>query len=180
MQPINIIKLYFGEKYAFEYAFLIHYQSWLCIPSLFGLILYFYQLDRYRRLDIDMKTAFDSPMNGIFGLFVAIWATLFVESWKRKQKTIAHLWGVQDNSFSKVDERTDTYKSYNFYNEKTDRIEKYPLEVTKTRKFGVSIWKLSFLIVVIYSMIKYQILILGTKGKIDLETGDVIEPPTQV
>lgn len=94
MQPINIIKLYYGEKYAFEYAFLIHYQSWLVIPSFLGLILYFYQIDRFRRLDIEMKEAYDSPLNGIFGLFVAIWATLFVESWKRKQKTIAYIWGV--------------------------------------------------------------------------------------
>lgn len=84
MQPLNIIKLYYGEKYAFEYAFLIHYQAWLCIPSILGLMLYFFQLDRFRRLDIDMKTAYDSPLNGIFGIFVAIWATLFVESWKRK------------------------------------------------------------------------------------------------
>jgi len=29
MEPLNMIKNYYGENYAFEYAFLIHYQAWL-------------------------------------------------------------------------------------------------------------------------------------------------------
>ena len=48
----------------------------------------------------------------------------------------------------------------------------------KKRKYAVSIAKFIFLIIVIYAMITYQVLILSTKGKVDLETGDVIEQPT--
>ena len=88
------------------------------------------------------------------------------------------MWGVQDNSFSKVDERSNTYKYYNYYNEKTDQIEKEALEVQKLRKFGISITKFVFLVIVIYSMIYYQILILTTKGVVDLDSGEVLEEPT--
>ena len=35
-EPINMIKNYYGEKYAFEYCFLLHYVAWLMIPSALG------------------------------------------------------------------------------------------------------------------------------------------------
>ena len=38
-EPINMIKNYYGEKYAFEYAFLIHYAAWLLIPGFFGILV---------------------------------------------------------------------------------------------------------------------------------------------
>lgn len=47
-QPINQMKNYYGEKYAFEFAYLLHYQAWLSIPSVVGLMLFFYQINRYR------------------------------------------------------------------------------------------------------------------------------------
>jgi len=42
MQPLNMLKNYYGEKYAFEFAYLLHYQAWLIIPSLTGLVLFGY------------------------------------------------------------------------------------------------------------------------------------------
>lgn len=38
-EPINMIKNYYGEKYAFEFAFLIHYAAWLLIPAFFGMLV---------------------------------------------------------------------------------------------------------------------------------------------
>ena len=119
------MKNYYGEKYAFEFAFLLHYQAWLSIPSIGGLILFFYQINRYETGKTeDIKGALDSNMNGVFGLLVAIWATLFVESWKRKQRTIQYLWACSDKSFSPIDERTDKFKYLTVYNENTDQLEK--------------------------------------------------------
>lgn len=39
---INYMKMYYGEKIAFEFAFLIHYQAWLLIPTVMGVILTLY------------------------------------------------------------------------------------------------------------------------------------------
>lgn len=40
MQPLNMTVQYFGEKIAFEYAFLIHYNAWLAIGSVGGIALF--------------------------------------------------------------------------------------------------------------------------------------------
>ena len=40
---INYMKMYYGEKIAFEFAFLMHYQAWLLIPTVTGVLLTFYQ-----------------------------------------------------------------------------------------------------------------------------------------
>jgi len=38
MEPINMIKNYYGEKYAYQIVFHIHYMAWLMIPSLLSLV----------------------------------------------------------------------------------------------------------------------------------------------
>lgn len=68
----------------------------------------------------DASQAMDTDVNGIFGLFLVLWATCFVESWKRKQNIIQHYWDCSENSFSSQDERTDDFLFYMDYNENTD------------------------------------------------------------
>lgn len=87
MEPLNMVKNYYGENYAFEYAFLIHYQAWLQIPTFVGIIIFFFQVARFFE-NYNISYAIDTPLNSQFGLFVSIWAVCFVESWKRKQKRI--------------------------------------------------------------------------------------------
>lgn len=36
----------------------------------------------------------DSPVMPYFATFIALWATLFMEYWKRKEKTAAMKWGT--------------------------------------------------------------------------------------
>ena len=37
------------------------------------------------RLHYDLKEALDSPLNGVFGIFLIIWGVLYLESWKNKE-----------------------------------------------------------------------------------------------
>ena len=84
-----MIKNYYGEKYAFEFAFLLHYQAWLLLPAAGGILLALYQVGVYGAADAEgvagarrFNNAIDTEMNAIFGILVALWATFFVESWK--------------------------------------------------------------------------------------------------
>jgi hypothetical protein len=42
-----MLKNYYGEKYAYEFAFLLHYQAWLFIPTIFGIFLFAFQIYKY-------------------------------------------------------------------------------------------------------------------------------------
>ena len=85
MEPLNIMKNYQGEKYTFEFTFLLHYQAWLYIPGLISLLLVGYQIQFFLYGQRTIKSTLDSEANLAFGFFVSIWATLFIESWKSVQ-----------------------------------------------------------------------------------------------
>jgi hypothetical protein len=49
---LNYLKMYYGEKYAFEFAFLIHYQAWLVFPAVGGIIVTMYQAYLFNTLGL--------------------------------------------------------------------------------------------------------------------------------
>ena len=101
---MNMIKNYYGEKYAFEYCFLLHYIAWLTIPSILSLIVLGRMVFIWLKTH-DVASTIDTDFNGVFGLILAVWATCFLESWKRKQKTICYLWDCSNQAYTKADER---------------------------------------------------------------------------
>jgi hypothetical protein len=168
------MKNYFGEKYAFEYAFLIHYQSWLILPAFSGLLVAGSTITSFVQTG-ELSKSIDTTTNGIFGLIVAIWATLFLESWKQKQRTIQYLWNCSDISYSKADER-DEFKYYEIYNEVTDKVEKFR---KRPNKFGAALRDVVsyfFCFLVIVAMVIYQLMIDKTKGV--WENGELVTPQT--
>lgn len=130
MHPLNMVKNYYGENYAFEFAFLVHYQAWLQYPSVLGLLLFAYQIWRYINSG-DIQVALDTPYNSIYGLICCFWAKLFVESWKRTQKMLQSLWNCSDSSFSHYDERTAQFKYYHIFNEETTQIDRQKINMNK-------------------------------------------------
>lgn len=90
-QPLLEIKNYFGEEIAFYFAWLGFYTLWLLFASIVGIIIFIFWLaDKF------------GPNNGsislwpviIYSIFLAIWSTLFLEYWKRRNSTLAFEWGV--------------------------------------------------------------------------------------
>lgn len=154
MLPLNLIKNYYGEKYAFEFAFLIHYQAWLVIPSFLGVVLICYQLFRWFRSE-SIAVALDTPWNAIYGIFCVFWATVLVESWKRTEKTIQHLWNCSDTSFSKIDERTEQFSYYMQFNEKIGYLEKEKRQPAAIYKYGYKLGSYLLIIAVITTMIVF-------------------------
>lgn len=84
-QPLIPIRNYFGEQIAFYFCWLGHYTKWLVAPALVGLAVYVHQ-------NVAQTTSVrELPF---YGIFIALWSTLFLEFWKRKERTNAMMWGT--------------------------------------------------------------------------------------
>ena len=112
IQPIHLLKRYNGEAFAFYYIYVMHYITLLFFPAIFGLGLFAYQMWWFARTG-KMDLALDSAWNGLFGIFVSIWSTLFVESWKNKQQTLIHMWDL--DSIQEI-LKNDEMKGYKYVN----------------------------------------------------------------
>ena len=78
-----MIKNYYGDKYAFEFAFLVHYFAWLMIPGVAGILVCLRMVYRWKGFS-KLEFAIDTDMNGLYGIFLAVWACCFLESWRKK------------------------------------------------------------------------------------------------
>ncbi len=96
MQPLNVIKDYYGEKEAFHFAWMIHYTGWLIPPSIVGLIFGITMMIRGALEDKKAEDWLHNPILFLYGIFMMLWVTCFQESWTRKQNAIANIWLVRD------------------------------------------------------------------------------------
>ena len=66
-----------GEKVALYFVWLGQYTSWLISASIMGGLTYF--------IDSILPATMKPPLAPLFAFFMAVWNTLFLENWKRKQ-----------------------------------------------------------------------------------------------
>jgi hypothetical protein len=92
-QPLDRIAAYFGETVAFYFAWLQFYTQWLLLPAAVGMILFAAQVV-YGTVDITWVP--------LFSLFMALWSTLFLEFWRRRNAQLAHRWGVLNYEHEEV------------------------------------------------------------------------------
>ncbi|CAB5386984.1 unnamed protein product [Rhizophagus irregularis] len=100
-QPIDKIRAYFGEKLALYFAWLGFYTSWLSIASIAGVIVVIHGLIYMSRSNFEnnndkIAAIWDNALTAPYALFMAIWATLFLETWKRVNASIQYDWDVID------------------------------------------------------------------------------------
>jgi hypothetical protein len=88
--PLNKIRNYFGEKIAFYFAFISFFSKIVSIPSIFGLVVFI--LQRIYEPDSPLIII----INLLFCIYSSIWATIFIEYWKRKENCLAIRWGTTD------------------------------------------------------------------------------------
>jgi hypothetical protein len=85
-QCTDDVKDYFGEKIGLYFLFLGHYTTWLIPAAFMGFVCWI------------SVAAEDNDPNALlmpyFGSLMAIWGTLMLEFWKRKEKYTAMRWGM--------------------------------------------------------------------------------------
>ncbi|XP_053321734.1 anoctamin-8 isoform X2 [Spea bombifrons] len=94
-QPLDEICDYFGVKVAMYFSWLGFYTSSLVYPAMFGMMLWFFTESDQTSRDICCV---------VFALFNVIWATLFLEGWKRRGAEQAYKWGTLDTPAEFIEE----------------------------------------------------------------------------
>jgi hypothetical protein len=84
-QPIEQIKDYFGEKIALYYGWIGVYTTFLGYASGAAIITYIWSAAEGRT---------DSEITPYFASFIALWCTVFLESWKRQEAAYRVEWGM--------------------------------------------------------------------------------------
>ncbi|XP_066504262.1 anoctamin-8 [Hoplias malabaricus] len=94
-QPLDDICDYFGVKIAMYFAWLGFYTTSMLYPAVIGFVLW-------------MLTESDQTSRDIccvvFALFNVVWATLFLERWKRRGAELAYKWGTLDTPSESLEE----------------------------------------------------------------------------
>ncbi|KAJ6664309.1 hypothetical protein lerEdw1_008528 [Lerista edwardsae] len=94
-QPLDDICDYFGVKIAMYFAWLGFYTSAMVYPAVFGSLLYTFTENDQTSRDVCCV---------VFAIFNVIWATLFLEEWKRRGAEFAYKWGTLDTPAESIEE----------------------------------------------------------------------------
>eukprot|EP01111_Echinosteliopsis_oligospora_P009071 TRINITY_DN2593_c0_g1_i1.p1 TRINITY_DN2593_c0_g1~~TRINITY_DN2593_c0_g1_i1.p1 ORF type:complete len:778 (-),score=195.83 TRINITY_DN2593_c0_g1_i1:55-2388(-) len=144
--PLEDLRHYFGEEIAFYFAWLAFYTRWLLFAGIVGIVATI--------IDAAIKKEGGWSSN-VYAVFIGIWATLFLEFWKRKRNIYAWKWDMMSYEESeeirpafKGDEQLGAYSNGIFiklaptdvYGIRPPRpIKNYPLQKTKQKIWaGVS------------------------------------------
>lgn len=102
-RPLKGIQKYFGTKTAFVIGFESLYTNWLVAPTVAGAAAfgvgfipseYDSAIDDTNNPDPRFKDQYDHPVMYGYAFFLMIWSALLVKAWGRKQRELAHIWGV--------------------------------------------------------------------------------------
>mmetsp|Transcript_24137 Transcript_24137/g.33847 ORF Transcript_24137/g.33847 Transcript_24137/m.33847 type:complete len:693 (+) Transcript_24137:62-2140(+) len=84
-QPIDAVRSYYGEYIAIYFSWLEHYTKWLSIPAATGLLLI---------IAVGLAGSFDNHGVPFYCLFLGLWATFYLEMWKRRNSEIVADWNT--------------------------------------------------------------------------------------
>ena len=91
LEPINLMADYYGEKYALYILFILHHIAWILLPAVVGTAIFVAQIvlavknvEEGQSFFMSYLVHVDQPINYFYILFISLWSTFYVESWKRK------------------------------------------------------------------------------------------------
>ena len=87
--PLEPIRRYFGTTIGLYFAWLEMYTRALFFPAVFGLLIYVVQAGTGA---VSLNEMGDWLI--AYSVFIALWSTLFLEMWKRRENELKHDWGT--------------------------------------------------------------------------------------
>ena len=148
--PSERVRSYFGEKIAFYYLFLAHATTYFSYAAVIGFAVFLNTL-----ISPEAENAASVPY---FCAFMGLWATFFIETWKRKESRHAMEWGTI--GFEDVERDRPEYAEDPLTvvtNSPIDGMETtyFPVDVAakrKTQSTGVIVLAIIGVCIVVYSI----------------------------
>lgn len=137
--PLNKIRGYFGEKIALYFEFLRFYQVALIIPSIIGFVVFIVQ----RTLPAQDTTLL--ALNVIYSIIMSIWATVFLEMWKRREASLSIIWG--QTKFEQIEVPRPQYRGTLRRSPITDEMDEVFFEGSKRFKYFLLACSITSLII---------------------------------
>ncbi|XP_026062398.1 anoctamin-8 isoform X2 [Carassius auratus] len=94
-QPLDDVCDYFGVKIGMYFAWLGFYTNSMLYPAVIGFLLWIFAESDQTSQDICCV---------VFAIFNVVWATLFLERWKRREAELAYKWGTLDTPAESLEE----------------------------------------------------------------------------
>lgn len=101
-QPLDRIRDYFGEDIALYFAWLGFYTKWLWLASIAGVFCFIFWIIGQRKAPQKPEDADDTKFlwttwfSIIYSIFLAFWATFYLEYWKRRNNELNYMWGTEE------------------------------------------------------------------------------------
>eukprot|EP00051_Salpingoeca_urceolata_P033512 m.20994 g.20994 ORF g.20994 m.20994 type:complete len:1015 (-) comp6318_c0_seq1:211-3255(-) len=189
-QPHEQIRSYFGEKAAFYFLWLGFYTRFLVVAAIVGILVFLSGFGEYGKganvkelcesnyvMCANCETCdtyllssqcsaykisfiFDNGGTVFFAFFMSLWATLFIEFWKRQKNATAYHWDVMQ--FDETETQRPQFKSKQFRpNPVTGRLERYYPTKLRYRAYVVTFFTLlallSALIISVVGVILFRL-----------------------
>eukprot|EP00942_MAST-04A_sp_MAST-4A-sp1_P000583 g583.t1 len=127
IEALDTAANYLGEKHTFFLSWLSHYTTWLTMLVIPGLALTIFQI--YCQT---IKESVESQWCIYYAVLVAVWGTLIVEKWKRKQAELSFKWDMAD--FEKEETIRDDFYGDEAVSSITGEVEKfYPINYKRIK-----------------------------------------------
>jgi hypothetical protein len=154
-QPLDKVRDYFGEEIALYFAWLEFYTKWLCIPSLFGFLIFIL-------LWIGggfENTSYSSGCLLAYSLILAVSSTVLDQLWVRKENIYAWKWGL--SSFAESEEQRAEYKGEPKIDEVSGKLKKIhkPKGLEKYMKlmgYGIILFFIALVIAAITAIFTFR------------------------
>jgi len=91
--PLDEVRNYYGERIAFYFALVDMIRKWLVFPGIVGIIAYFVQVTVYYDPRTELAPRLRVISDLFYACFIAIWGTVMLERWKRREAVLAFHWG---------------------------------------------------------------------------------------
>lgn len=161
--PLNKIRNYFGEKIALYFEFLRYFQVSLLVPGIVGLVVFIIQKI------YDDQDPIVLSLNAIYSVFITIWATVYLEGWKRKESSLSIIWGT--SKYERVEVPRPQYQGVKRRSPITDEMEEIYFPPGKRVKFIIFAASVSLLILSLVLGIVAGLIVLKWQITKDLIVG---------